>query len=838
MDTVELFDSGFGPRLVSVTPPWGAISSHAKLKPEVMGKAPGRVTMSGWVEASVHDQRQRCHDYETAKLWRDVWGANAGFVTGDGYVIIDNDQGEEFSRALRQAFPGVPRRYVLHPKHKRDAFLFQVRNFLGDPVEPAGKSLSFRKGTMLARVQLLTHGLQAVIYGTHRDTKSPYVWDRRFSFDDIPVLSDSAYDQGIKKFMELLAADGWTVPQAPPPAATNGRMATATGHAPIASQQLPEAALVVKALDAAGDLLKSFPNREVPPGETPNKIDLFLDQYENWIVVAYCLAAELGRPIASTPMAEQLWCDWSDGRTQLRQSSRDVWRSVLNALDWRKGAVGLTQLVRSFVPAPKDFPDLDPVATAAVVSAGQTPVWTKLKAEWGYLTQKHGAFVNLRDGRVLMKDGFSGLFADRAAALLAELGYDKKKSGRLSVGEIYTKQPDKLVLSNLTYAPGAPRLIPNIASDPPSYVFNSWEAPSVPALGPVHLWLDHVSFIMEGEADRFLRWCACVVQLPAEKPNWHFLVMGPPGLGKDTMVAPMRVAVGPRNYVEAQVYRLESDFTEIYEKKLLILSETSQSRHDARKLWTRLKQVLARPPHEISINRKNIEPYSIPNLAAMVMFSNEANPVYLERGDRRLHVVNRRHLKPKPSTYYRDLYAWLNHGGMEAVASYLHSFPLSDADKQEFVGGTAPSTPDKIALENQNLDPAEGVFEDLVHDAQQGLHPFDVGLATNEQIAEQIDARLKRRPSPQQVSAWLLDMERRGQGVGRLYVDPKQPNKCGPISDGKQTSKKLWHLSPKGPGGKDWTDFSNTELLALWSGKPLPPRASVSMFPAQAPDKI
>jgi Family of unknown function (DUF5906)/Bifunctional DNA primase/polymerase, N-terminal len=830
MDAVDLFDNGFGPRLLAVTPPGGSISPHAKLKPGVMGKAPGLLTTSGWVEASVHDQRRRCHDYETAKLWRDSWSANVGFVTGDGYVVIDNDQGEEFSRALQQAFPGVPRRYVLHPKHKRDAFLFQVKDFFGNPIEPTGRSLQFRKGTMLAKVQILTHGLQAVISGTHRDTKSPYVWDREFDFDDIPVLSDKCYDEGIRKFIELLAAAGWAVPQAPPSATAGGAAAIAITSVPIATQ-LPEPAIVQKVLDAAADLLDRFPNRDVPPGETSTAIDLFLDQYDNWIKVAYCLAAELGRAIASLPQAEQLWCRWSDGRKQLRQSSRDVWRSVLNATNWQMGAIGLTKLVQDFAPAPKNFPPLDKTATAAIASAGKTPEWKKIKAEWGYLAKGNGAFVRMCDGEVLKKDGFSGLFADRVPELMAELGISRKRHPNLTAAGVYTKQPDKLILSDVTYAPGKPKLTPNIASNPPSYVFNRWEEPTIPAPGPVHLWLDHLSFIMESEADRFLKWCACVVQLPHEKPNWHFLVMGPSGLGKDTMMAPMRVAVGERNYAETRVYELEGDFNSVVESKLLVLSETSQNRHDARKLWHRLKQMLARPPWEIGINRKNIERYTIPNLAAMVMFSNEANPVYLERGDRRLHVVNRRHLKPKPSSYYANLYDWLlNRGGVNAVAAYLHNFSLSDADKREFVGGTAPSTPDKTALEDQNLDPAESVFEDLIYDAQQGLPPFDACLATNEQLVEQIDIRLKRRPSPQQVSAWLLDMEHRGQGVGRLRKDPKRPIRCGIVTQNGRSAR-LWHLSPKGPGGKDWKTFSNAELLALWEGKPMPSRATVLAFP-------
>jgi hypothetical protein len=143
----------------------------------------------------------------------------------------------------------------------------------------------------------------------------------------------------------------------------------------------------------------------------------------------------------------------------------------------------------------------------------------------------------------------------------------------------------------------------------------------------------------------------------------------------------------------------------------------------------------------------------------------------------------------------------------------------------------APASSAKDMLVQQNIDAAQGVFEELMRDAQLGLPPFDACLATVMQIVEQIDARIKRRPTPMQVSGWLLDMEHRQEGVGRLRRDPKSPNHCGIVTQHGRSAR-LWHLSPKGPGGKEWKTFSNAELLAIWEGKPMPSRATVLTFPA------
>jgi hypothetical protein len=185
-NAIQLYDLGFGPRMVSVTPPDCVIAPTSKIRAKDRGKAPGYLTASGWTGCDVNDLKWRCHDYATAKLWEE-WDANVGFVVGDGYVVVDNDQGAEFSRILQRLMPNSLRRFVADPKHERDAFLLRVVDFVGDPVEVANRELKFRNGVRTATVQILARGKQAVIAGIHPGTKSPYVWERELpEFNQIP----------------------------------------------------------------------------------------------------------------------------------------------------------------------------------------------------------------------------------------------------------------------------------------------------------------------------------------------------------------------------------------------------------------------------------------------------------------------------------------------------------------------------------------------------------------------------------------------------------------------------------------------------------------------------
>ena len=340
---------------------------------------------------------------------------------------------------------------------------------------------------------------------------------------------------------------------------------------------------------------------------------------------------------------------------------------------------------------------------------------------------------------------------------------------------------------DITYAPGDGPFAPSL--DPTLSDFNRWRPSTVPPsevpVGVIAPWLEHLEFILgsKDERDRFLRWCAFVAQFPELKPNWHYIIMSRQGLGKDTMVPPLKLAVGEGNWAETLSYDLASNFTYVYEHKLLIISETAQSKQGAHEFNHRIKPLLARPPDYLPINKKHQAPYNIPNRGAVILFSNDSNPIYLEPGQRRVHVVNRLEEVGKSPEYYDTLIVWLANGGAKLAASYILGYSLTDAEKKEFLG-VAPASSAKTELEYQNLPAPLAALHELISDARAGMTsdtPHSL-VATAREIADLIKRRgVQYAPTPQSVSGWLLEMERKGAGVHRLRVDTQSPHLCGVV---------------------------------------------------------
>jgi hypothetical protein len=626
----------------------------------------------------------------------------------------------------------------------------------------------------------------------------------------------------IEDFIVELAKLGWTLPVSAP---------AATPAAAIGAKTSPDHKNS-SVFDEARALLAQIPNRDIEPNITRTNVDDWLDDYANWVSVAYALIAFLGA-LVNAPEALAIWCEWSDGRPQT-QSSESVWRSALRQ-PLRFGPVGLVKLVRSLVPANgQTFPDLDPEDP---ILQTRTPIWDMLKEHWVYCRSQ--GFIDAQTGDVVSRQSFSDDNAHLAKALTRELRPGHKNWAKLpSVADLFVAQPTKRRARGVVYAPGDLTMLPSKNSSLP--VFNFWRSTThgklMATAAQVGPWLDHVEFVMGSpfERERFIKWCAFVAQHPECKPNWHFLVMSLQGVGKDTLVQPVKLAVGDDNWKETLIFRLASDFNTVVETKLLIVGETRQSDHgfmSAHDVGTRLKELLARPPETLTINKKHQSPYEIPNRLAVILFSNEENPLYLERGQRRVHVVNRRDAKAEPPGYYQKLWTWLAQGGDELAARYLLHYALTDAEKQEFIGGVAPSSDAKAELEHLNLHPALSALEEALADAVEGKGVFACLVATQKEIADHLAGDGRNRPSSQLVGTWLLDMERRKTGVRRLKTDPNSPHRAGNVGDGKYTGR-LWLLADTAPGGRAWSAMTNVEIVALWKNLPPPPSATIIPFPS------
>ena len=61
-------------------------------------------------------------------------------------------------------------------------------------------------------------------------------------------------------------------------------------------------------------------------------------------------------------------------------------------------------------------------------------------------------------------------------------------------------------------------------------------------------WIDHVRKVFPDDADHIIRWLAHRVQRPQEKINHALVLGGAQGIGKDTLLEPVKHAVGPWNF--------------------------------------------------------------------------------------------------------------------------------------------------------------------------------------------------------------------------------------------------------------------------------------------------
>lgn len=831
LDAVQLYDLGFGEHMLPVTHPDVAISPNSKLKVKDLGKAPGKPTLLGWVGVDPNALGERCHDYQRAKLWRDTWHANVGLVGDNGLVLLDNDQGAEFSRLLQASFQelGVSplRRYVQDPRHKhdRDAWLFAVQDFIGDPITLDGRDYAFRRGTETGKLQLLGKGKQLVVSGTHRDTRGPYVLDRSLQFQDLPKLSEEKLNRLFDIFMKQVVAAGWSLSSGPGAFASVSRPRSVSGVT-LRPEEVPKGQQLQDIIESARALLAHLPNRETP---TPTPADQWLDEYENYRSVAYALAAHLG-PAAWTAEARDLFLDWASGRPQVKSDPAAMWSSILRG-QIRFGSRSLVNLLkeRGVLP-PGTFPDIQP--DDPLLKTPPLPIRDRMVRDWGHFTKSKGGFVRLTDGRFMLRDVFSDKFLPQRQEFAKEIGFSGKKD--TSVATLLCLQEDKIDIVDWTYAPGEVRLIPS----PAGLIFNEWQPSFVPgvynrwapiAVGPwsidVKPWLDHVDLIFGSSAALFVKQCAFIAQRPELKPNWHFLVLSRPGLGKDMLIEPLRHAVGEGNYRNSTIDdTFGQAFNEALKTKFLAISETAGSGHDWRGVRAKLNQALASPPAILTVNPKFMPKISVRNNVAVIMFANDGDALRLDREQRRVFCVNRLEVAPNPASYYTALALWLKDNS-KLVASYLLSLPLSHADIQLFLG-RAPKNDDTQELEERNVATELKILEEIIEEARQGTGQFASLLATSGQLASVISSMLGSRViQPRAVHFWLLDMERRDQGVGRLRKG--RGGQCESIKAKGYSSGRLWSLDRKSRDGRDWSSFGDAELLALRDGKPIPPSARI-----------
>ena len=268
-------------------------------------------------------------------------------------------------------------------------------------------------------------------------------------------------------------------------------------------------------------------------------------------------------------------------------------------------------------------------------------------------------------------------------------------------------------------------------------VFNLYRPPVVkPIAGNADRWLHHIDRLYGAEhAAHIVRWCAHRVQKPADKINHALVLGGKQGIGKDTLLEPVKHAVGAWNFTEVSPQQVLGRFNGFLKSVILRVSEARDlGEFDRFAFYDHMKSITAAPPDVLRVDEKNRHEYAIPNVCGVIITTNhKSDGIYLPADDRR-HFVAWSDLDKSDFTpdYWNELWQWYGRGGLDVVAHYLQNLDLADFNPK----APPPQTDAFFEIVNASRSPEDAELADALD--------LVAGLAANKRLARCRDGRRHR----------------------------------------------------------------------------------------------
>jgi len=247
-------------------------------------------------------------------------------------------------------------------------------------------------------------------------------------------------------------------------------------------------------------------------------------------------------------------------------------------------------------------------------------------------------------------------------------------------------------VEQMTWAPGSPMLIANRLISEGGWIerngvtcFNLYRPPTIKpgTAAKAEPWLDHVSKVFGDDADHIVKWLAHRVQRPADKINHALVLGGAQGIGKDTLLEPVKRAVGPWNFHEVSPQHMLGRFNGFLKSVILRVSEARDLGDiDRFQFYDHSKSYTAAPPDVLRVDEKHIREHSVLNCLGVIITSNhKTDGIYLPADDRRHFVawsdLTKEQFEPD---YWTKLWHWYRSGGDRHVAAFLAELDLKSFD--------------------------------------------------------------------------------------------------------------------------------------------------------------
>jgi hypothetical protein len=352
-------------------------------------------------------------------------------------------------------------------------------------------------------------------------------------------------------------------------------------------------------------------------------------------------------------------------------------------------------------------------------------------------------------------------------------------------------------VEQMTWAPGEPMLINGRLVVNGGWIerqgvtcFNLYRPPILLPGDPAKAarWVEHVKKIYsgEGEANHIIKYFAFKVQRPEVKINHTLLLGGAQGIGKDTLCAPVKYAVGPWNFIEVSPKHIHGQFNSYAKSVILRVSEARDlgdvSRFD---FYEQMKVLTASPPEVLRVNEKHLREYDVFNVCGVLITTNyKTNGIYLPADDRR-HFVAWSTVPKETFTekYWTEMWAWYEGGGFGHVAAYLRTLDISAFNPK----APPPKTEAFWEIVNASQAPEDAELADAID------HLGTPEIITIDMIASAADA---------DTALWIKERKNR-------RIIPHRLENCGyePVRNDDAKSDGHWKI-----GGKRQAVYARREL--------------------------
>jgi hypothetical protein len=216
-------------------------------------------------------------------------------------------------------------------------------------------------------------------------------------------------------------------------------------------------------------------------------------------------------------------------------------------------------------------------------------------------------------------------------------------------------------------------------------VFNLYRAPERPAGDPGQAgpWVEHLARVYPDDAGHITKWLAHRIQQPGDKCNHALVLGGLQGIGKDTLLEPLKAGIGPWNWSDISPVQMLGRFNG-WAKAVIVRVNEARDLGDVDRFafYDHSKVIIAAPPDVLRVDEKHLRETYVANVCGVIITTNHlGDGLYLPADDRRHYVAwspcSRDDFAPD---YWQRIYGWFAAGGIGHVVAYLAALDLSDFD--------------------------------------------------------------------------------------------------------------------------------------------------------------